>query len=409
VPYRRNSAGSSVLRVKLADVEKEWSIRRPFNVSALRFFSTLMKRRMDARSFQHDRRRGSIRFEKIQTIDGSRFRDSAQIGHLFALTRSARATCGSPARGHRHSCRILGRCLRTQDRLGRSRPRPHAFAARGLFSRIDLNGRWRSLGVAVCTASGNRPGEAPSHDALACSGVPLLFLAACSNLPVLGPAKPPAADIPPSIIQESHVQAQPQRTCQRMVEADPCQSACRSYPQPICHVTWRAVRCGSDHFCPQQVSSSVVTARHVVHQERGGKATVRWRLPATRSTMFHRNRCVEPKPPATGRALGDLAVLQVDAKTLSGSLGWLQLGGSCALRPMYSISRRVRHRQSRCSGKSVHPLVRAQFALGMSCASTAASWSRATRAAAIDGQWRLVGPRLRRSRSLLPPIHIEPV
>jgi hypothetical protein len=71
--------GALVMRVRLAEAEKEWSIRRPLAVNAVRFwdaddekdgtpsiFSTIVS--------------GSIRFEKIQTIDGRDFEITLRSG-----------------------------------------------------------------------------------------------------------------------------------------------------------------------------------------------------------------------------------------------------------------------------------------------------------------------------------------
>jgi hypothetical protein len=83
------SGGLLVFRVKLAATEKEWAIRRPFNVKALRFFDVDDEKDGTPGVFSTIVA-GSIRFEKIQTIDGRDFEITLRSGQPLRIDKTGK-------------------------------------------------------------------------------------------------------------------------------------------------------------------------------------------------------------------------------------------------------------------------------------------------------------------------------
>lgn len=93
------AGGPLLLRVKLAEVEKEWAIRRPFNVRALRFFGVDQEKDGTPGVFSTIAS-GSIRFEKIQTLDGRDFEIALRSGQPLRV--------GEISRGYVRQVRLIG-------------------------------------------------------------------------------------------------------------------------------------------------------------------------------------------------------------------------------------------------------------------------------------------------------------
>jgi hypothetical protein len=154
----------------------------------------------------------------------------------------------------------------------------------------------------------------------------------------------------------------------------------------------------------------VVTARHVVHQERGGKATVEVAF-AVDETRYVPATVASTKPRQAGEPLSDLAVLQVDAKPLSGQI---LAGSSWAV---------VRHKADvfdlkdvavignpGARGKSVTPPGPAQFASGNELRINSGVMEQGySGGGAFDAQWRLVGIVYEDRGSFAAAYPIEPV
>lgn len=156
------AGGLLVLRVKVAEADKDWSVRRPFGVRAVRFFD-IDEEKDGTPAIFSTIVSGSIRFEKIQTIDGRDFEITLRSGQPLHV--------GSISKGYLRHLRLSqagihaefsGDVSELKTRWG-SRERDHMPSMLAVFSsRDDMKAAGALLALLFALLQALGPGNGKS-------------------------------------------------------------------------------------------------------------------------------------------------------------------------------------------------------------------------------------------------------
>lgn len=241
-----------------------------------------------------------------------------------------------------------------------------------------------------------------------------LFLTACSpsGLPSFGWSAPKkdASDLTAGFKEPYVLASGGAPICQRLVDAE---SRAKAF---VVLIRTRFSTSGSQQFgagvivAVRDNAIYVVTARHVVHQERGGKAVVEVAFGADEK-RYAPAAVVPAKPKPSGEPLSDLAVVQVDARAAptdaSTGLNWAVVRHQTNVFDLKDVAV-IGNPGAR--GKTVTPPGPAQFASSYELRVNSGVMEQGySGGGAFDRQWRLVGIVYEDRGSFAAAYPIEPV